>query len=126
MDTAKVTAIQVYPKNGNHEEISLKKENNFWAVSKGNVTTKANANAVNSILKNLVLIKTKRVAAKSPEKWVNYEVEETSGSRIKVYAGDKLLEDFIVGRFSFDQQSRQSISYVRLTNGDEVYAVDGF
>ncbi len=126
LDTAAITSILLYPKADNQEEALLKKESNFWVVSKGNITTKANQGAVQSILRNLALIKTKRVASKSPEKWTDYEVEESSGSRIKAYAGDKLLEDFIVGRFNFNQESRQGISYVRLTKGNEVYAVDGF
>lgn len=36
------------------------------------------------------------------------------------------MEDFISGRFSFDQQTQAGTSYIRLTNGKEVYAVDGF
>jgi len=126
LDTASITSILLYPKSDNQEETLLKKEGNFWVVSKGNITTKANQGAVQSILRNLALIKTKRVASKSVEKWTDYEVEESSGSRVKAYAGDQLLEDFIVGRFNFNQQSRQGISYVRLTQGNEVYAVDGF
>lgn len=126
LDTAAITSILLYPKGDNQEETLLKKEANFWVVSKGNITNKANQGAVQSILRNLALIKTKRVASKSAEKWADYEVEESSGSRVKAFAGDKLLEDFIVGRFNFNQQSRQGISYVRLTKGNEVYAVDGF
>ncbi len=126
LDTAAISSILLYPKGDNQEEILLKKENDFWVVSKGNITTKANQGAVQSILRNLALIKTKRVAAKNADKWADYEVEEASGSRVKAFAGDQLLEDFIVGRFNFNQQSRQGISYVRLTKGNEVYAVDGF
>lgn len=126
IDTSAITSILLYPKSDNQEEILLKKEKDFWAVSKGNVTNKANQGAVSSILRNLFLIKTKRVASKSRDKWSDYEVTETSGSRVKVYAGEKLLEDFILGRFNFNQQTRQGISYVRLAGEDEVYAVEGF
>lgn len=126
LDTAAITAIKIYPKSENQEEIVLNKEGSFWVANKNNVTTKANVDAVNSMLRNLALIKTKRVVAKSPEKWVDYEVEETNSTRIKAFQGDKLLEDFIVGRFNFNQQTRQGVSYVRLAKGDEIYAVDGF
>jgi hypothetical protein len=126
LDTASITSILLYPKSDNQEEIILNREGNNWVATKGNVITKANVGAVQSILRNLSLIKTKRVAAKNPEKWTDYEVEEGNGSRIKAYAGEKLLEDFIVGRFSFNQQARTAISYVRLAKGNEVYAVDGF
>ena len=68
LDTARITSILLYPKGDNQEETLLKKESNFWVVSKGNITTKANQGAVQSILRNLALIKTKRVASKSVEK----------------------------------------------------------
>ena len=126
IDTTNVNSIFLYPKNDNHEEIILKKEGTDWIASQGNITTKANQGAITSLLKSLSLIQTKRVAAKNAEKWKDYEVEESNGSRIKVYADSELLEDFIVGRFNFNQQTRQGISYVRLTNEKEVYAVDGF
>ena len=126
IDTASVTTINLYPKSDEQKEITLSKENGIWVAMQGTVTTKANQSAVHSLLSNLQLIKTKRVAAKKPDKWKDYEVEETNGSRVKVYAGSQLLEDFIVGRFSFNQQTRSGLSFVRLTNADEVYAVDGF
>lgn len=126
VDTAKVTAIMIYPKSDNQEELTLNRNGEGWTVSKGNLTTAANEGAVKSLLNNLALIKTKRVAAKSPEKWKDYEVEETTGSRIKAYAGDDLVADFIVGRFNYNQQTRQGLSYLRLTKGEETYAVDGF
>ena len=126
IDTAQVTTINVYPKSDEFQELTLQKENGQWIATQGTVTTPANIGAVNSLLGNLNFIKTKRVAAKRQEKWADYEVEETSGSRIKVYAGTELLEDFIVGRFSFNQQTRQGVSFVRITKEDEVYAVDGF
>lgn len=126
IDTASVTTINLYPKSDGQQEITLSRENGMWAATQGMVTTKANQNAVNSLLGNLNLIKTKRVAAKKPEKWKDYEVEESTGSRIKVYAGSQLLEDFIVGRFSFNQETRTGLSFVRLTKAEEVYAVDGF
>ena len=126
VDTAAITSIRLYPKSDNQKEILLKKENDFWVATQDNVTTEANAGAINALLRNLALIKTKRVAAKKAEKWSEYEMEEGKGSRVKVYKGDKLLEDFTVGRFNFNQQTRSGTSYVRLEEGDEVYAIDGF
>ncbi len=126
IDTAAVTTINLYPKSDEQKEITLSKENGIWVATQGPVTTKANQSAVQSLLGNLNLIKTKRVAAKKPEKWKDYEVGETTGSRVKVFAGSELVEDFIVGRFSFNQQTRSGLSFVRLTQADEVYAIDGF
>ncbi|MCP3933145.1 MAG: DUF4340 domain-containing protein [Bacteroidetes bacterium] len=126
VDTAIVTSVVLIPKEEEGTEITLKKEKAGWIVTDGNISDDATASSVNSILGQLALIETKRIAAKNPEKWSEYEVEEGNGSRVKVYNGEKLMEDFIVGRFNFNQQMRTATSFIRLVPGDEVYAVDGF
>jgi hypothetical protein len=125
VDTADVTSISIDPK-GEVEEFTLKREGNQWIVTNGAVSVQATSNPVNSLLDNLTLIRTNRIAAKSPDKWSEYEVAEGEGTRVKVYRQDELLEDFIIGRFSFDQQARSGTSYIRLAGQEEVYAVDGF
>ncbi|RMG81226.1 MAG: DUF4340 domain-containing protein [Bacteroidetes bacterium] len=126
IDTASVTRIVVYPKADDFAEVTLTRENNGWIVTKGGVSTKAMPDRIQSVLGQLALIKTKRIVAKKPEKHAEYEVEQGKGTRIQVWAGDKLLRDFIIGRFNFNQQTRQATSFVRLTDQDEIFAVDGF
>ncbi len=125
VDTSKVTAISVFPKTDS-AEVSLKRESSAWIVSKGAISAKATTNSIGSLLRQLTLIRTKRVVAKKPEKWADYEVDEGNGTRMVVYSGKKVLEDFILGRFSFDQNAQTATSYVRLSGENEVYAVDGF
>ena len=126
IDSTAVTAITIDPKGEDSPEFNLTREENGWIASRGNINTIATTAAINALLSNLQQIKTQRVAAKSPEKWPDYEVEEGQGIRIKVYKGEKLLEDFIVGRFSFNQQNRSATSFIRISDQNEVYAVDGF
>ena len=126
VDTSKVSQIVIKPKAPEQGEITLKKEATGWIASQGNINVKATQNAVNSLLGNLVLIKTKHIAANKEEKWPDYEVQEGQGTLVKVYQGEKLLEDFVVGRFSYNQQTQSGLSYLRLNGEKEVYAVDGF
>ncbi len=126
IDTSTVTKVVVFPKADDFAEVTLTREGSNWIITKGDLTTIATSNNVNSLLGQLSLIKTKRIAAKNSEKWVDYEVEDDKATRLQVYAGTKLLRDFMIGRFSFNQQTRQATSFVRLTGEDEVYAVDGF
>lgn len=126
VDTAKVDLISVDPKGEENKPYTLKRENGAWIASQDNINAKANSAAINALLKTILEIKTKQIAAKSPEKWPEYEVAEGSGSLIKVSSGSKVLEEFIIGRFSFDQQAKTATSYIRLKGEDEVYAVDGF
>ena len=126
IDTTQVSRIVINPKAPDEQEISLTKEASGWIASNGRINAKATPGSVTSIMSNFALIKTKRIAANKAEKWPEYEVGEGQGTRIRVYNGDKLLEDFIVGRFSFNQQTQSGISYIRLTDQNEVFAIDGF
>ncbi len=127
IDTSQITIIKIDPKSSEESEMTLQRNTTSqWIATKGTVTVPADRGAVNSFLKNIQLIKTKRVAAKKKERWSDYEVDEEKGTSIKIYAGSQLLEDFVVGRFSFNQQTRQGLSFVRINGGDEVYAIDGF
>lgn len=125
LDTTQINNIVIKTK-GEENEISLKREGDAWLVSNGQISTQAVPSAIESILGNLANIQTTRIATKDAEKWKDYEVEDENGTRIKVYQDNKLLEDFIVGRFNFNQQTRSGTSYVRLADKNEVYAVDGF
>ena len=137
VDTAQVTSILLKPKVENGEEITLKKEGKEWLVTKGNKTSKAVKNVVDALLNDMVLVKTKRVAAKRAEKWKDYEVDEETGTKVKVYSGNEVIEEFIVGRINFKQGPQgqptmggqpniSATTFVRLDGEDEVYAVDGF
>lgn len=126
VDTSQVSRIIINTKPPASEEIILQREDNGWIVSSGTVNTKATSTAVQTLLSNIRLIQTKYIAANAEEKWADYEVGQDQGTRVQIYTGETLLEDFISGRFSFDQQAQTGTSYIRLTTGKEVYAVDGF
>lgn len=125
VDTAAVNSLILNTKADNYETVKLQKEGDQWLITKGNFTTKAQVLAVKNMLNNLNQIKAKRIVAKNPEKWKDYEVEDGKGSRIQVFEKGKLKEDFLLGRFNFNQQARTATSYIRLNNENEVYAIDG-
>lgn len=126
VDTSQVSRIVINTKPPASEEITLQREGQGWIASSGSVNTKATSTAIQALLSNIRLIQTKYIAANSEEKWADYEVGEGQGTRIQVFDGETLLEDFISGRFAFDQQAQTGTSYIRLSSGKEVYAVDGF
>lgn len=125
VDTARVSSVTIRLKDAD-ADIILKREAGAWLVSNGQISTEAVPSAVEAILGALTEIQTKRIVAKNSEKWADYEVEDGAGTRVTVYDGEEVLEDFVVGRFNFNQQTRSGTSYVRIAGEDEVYAVDGF
>ncbi|RMF29241.1 MAG: DUF4340 domain-containing protein, partial [Bacteroidetes bacterium] len=124
IDTSRVSSVTVTPKG--QEEFTLVRESEGWLATRGDLTVKALPSAVNDLLRQLALVETQRIAAKKPEKWSEFEVGEGQGTRLVVKSNGKVLEDFIIGRFAFNQQTRSATSYVRLSGEDEVYAVEGF
>jgi len=136
VDTARVSKILLYPMSEKHAEILFQKEGSIWKVSMGKISCNADVNAMQGLLGQLMNIKTQRLASKSKAKWSEYQLSDTTGTRIKVYEGKKLVTDLILGKFTY-QQSRNQYSmyggggvsgttYVRLAGEEEIYAIDGF
>jgi hypothetical protein len=126
IDSATVTAISIYPPAENRTEIRLEKKGKNWIVRKDKVTAEADEQRLANILSNFKLLKPNRLAATDKSQWKEYGVDDTLGTRMKFYAGDKLVGDIVIGKFSYNNSTRSSISYVRLPDEEVVYAIDGF
>ena len=136
IDTLKVTKILLYPVSEGRNEIKFFKDGKDWKINKGKITTDPEANSVQSLLEVLLESKTQRLASREKNKWADYNVTDTTATRVKVYEGDKLTLDMLVGKFSYqprnDQYSKMyggggtGTTYIRLTGEDNVYAIDGF
>ena len=126
IDTAKVTAISIYPKATGHKEVRLYKEGDKnWKVKlDNNQTATVPEGKVQSLLNMLVQVKPTRVAAQNKSNWAEFKVD-TAGTRVKVFEGNNNTLDLIIGKFSF-QQPRQMNTFVRLNGEDEVYETQGF
>lgn len=136
VDTAAVSSITIDPR-GEEPPFTLKKEAGQWIATRDALNIKAAQGAVQSLLNTLSLIKTKHIAAKSQEKWAEYQVLDSTGARIQVFGeGGKAMENFLIGKFDFQQapgpqgmpmQQQQPIitSFVRLEGESEIYAIDG-
>ncbi len=125
VDSTKVTSIVLHAKADSLSEVVLEKKETGWTVSKAGKTFPAEMEAVQNLLVNLALVKTSYIAAKSKDKWAEFELEENKASRVTVLAGKKVLADFFVGKFNFNQAQQQVTTYFRLADRDDVYGVDG-
>jgi len=125
LDTTKVTSIFIYPKAAAGSSVELLKRGKKWDVKLDNGNTvAANNSQIRSSLDLLVRIKANRLAATSKDKWESLEVG-AGATRVKVMGGEEILLDIIIGKFSYVDQ-RTMLSYVRLNDQVNVYAVDGF
>lgn len=134
MDTAKVTSVSIELKNSD-ESVDFSKSDNVWFISNKGKKYQADNETIKELLSQLNALKPKRVASTTKDKWVDYEVNDTLGTRIVLKNGSKTLADLVLGKFSYSQpqggnpyQRQQVImtSYIRKTNDKVVYAVDGY
>jgi len=125
LDTTAVTEILIYPKSQEHKEVKLFKEAEDWKVNlPSGGSAKVSDQKIQDVLTQLLAIKPNRLAARDESKWNELQVDST-GSRVKVIEGSKLVLDIVIGRFSF-KQPRSMNTFVRLYNDKDVYEVEGF
>ncbi|MGA8265062.1 MAG: DUF4340 domain-containing protein [Ignavibacteriaceae bacterium] len=125
IDTAKVTSINIYPKNTNHKLVKIFKEGNFWKVDIANNKTAYVPNRkVNEMFTELLKIKPLSVAGLNKSKWIEYQVDDSSGTEIKIFEGGNNTLDLTLGKFAFERPRTMS-TYVRVAGDDNVYKVNG-
>jgi len=136
LDTTDFAQILLYPASEKGAEIKFYKQDNVWVGEKDGSVYKLKENTVENFIKEIKILKPVRLAAKSNEKWADYQVNDSLGTRLMVKnsKGDVNL-DIMIGKFSVKQSQNQyqggnmnfeGITYVREYDEDEVYSIDGF
>jgi hypothetical protein len=124
VEAGEVTSMEIFPKVAGGEMIKLTRQDEMWfAESEGN-RYNADGAMVGSMISELNRVQPESVVATEESRWEQYEVTDSLGTRIKLYNGQEVLADLIIGKFSFSQP-RKMTSYVRINGEDEVYGVDG-
>ena len=137
MDTTEVSKIIINNGADKDKPIEFTRNGNTWTVSQGDITAKEEKGAAAGILGNLVSVKPQRLVATSKSKWKDYELSDSTATKITFKNRDgKTLAGILIGKFNYNQPSggnggygRQSFSgssFVRLPDDNNVYAVDGF
>ena len=122
IDTAKVSKVEVITGD---LSVALTEADQGWRVALDNGTQKqTRAGAVSTMLASLSSVEPGRLASKSPSKWKDYQVDST-GTRVKVYEGDEVVTDIVIGRFGVEGQ-QSYFTYVRLFEDEEVYVAPNF
>lgn len=119
-----VTSIELYPKAVSGSLIRLFKENDKWKVESDGKTYNADGPGALRMINELNDMKPKSVAATGKDRWKQFEVTDSLGTRVKLMSGNKVLADLVIGKFSFSQPNNTT-SYVRLSEDKEVYGVNG-
>lgn len=95
-------------------------------VSQNGVSSRAEAMSEHYIFKLIQGITPDHLATNDPAQWKDYDVTDSSGTRIVLLNNADTIIDILVGKFSYNAQMKRAMSCVRLHNQNEVYGVDGF
>ncbi len=129
LDTANVTEVRILPSSHREEEIKLVRQGNRWKVSKGKQASETDKALVDNMLTLLAYTKAERIASRKKEKWEEFNVGE-KGTHIMVYDHAEKAADFHIGKTGFIQSQTGgyggSYTYLRLSDENDVYAVEGF
>jgi hypothetical protein len=136
MDSAKINRIEVIPESPKQDRLILEKNKMQWTISDGNKKVSAENQKINSALLALMQLKPRSLATKNRQRWGNFEVTDSS-FRVIAYASEDVIADLRIGKTGFDQSATNTqnpfyggmanaYTYVRLQDGEDVYAVDGF
>ncbi|NLO04006.1 MAG: DUF4340 domain-containing protein [Bacteroidales bacterium] len=119
-----VTSLEISPKVEGNKVIKLLKENDSWFVESGDKRHRADPSLPSAMINELNSMKPESVVATGDERRVQYEVTDSLGTRVKLFSGNNLLADLIIGKFSFSQPQKMT-SYIRLEGDKVIYGVDG-
>ncbi len=136
IDTGRISTVYIYPQAEQGAELVFSRNGNAWIVSKDELSAPADKYSIDHALDELLNLKADRLVARSEEKWPEFHVNDSLGTRVLVKEGKKTTLDMIIGRFNYQpppggysgygQQYGTGITYVRNSDEDEVYAVEGF
>jgi len=136
IDTAGITEMLLYPQAENGEEIVFTKKGSDWTIMMNEVTGPADHVSIRRSLSELMNLKTERLVARTGDRWKEFNVDDSLGTRLIIKEGKKKTLDLVIGRFEYQpppggyqgygQNQFSGNTYVRKTSDEEVYAVQGF
>jgi hypothetical protein len=129
IDSAKVTSLVILPAKARNSEIQLVRKAQKWELKSGDRTGHLEQGGAVAALRLLTALKPQRIVSKKKEKWIEFQVDDSTGTHVKVLANQNTEADVWIGRTGFSQggvMNGTSFTYVRLNGEKEVYAVEGF
>ncbi len=135
-----VNTLKIYPRMLNGKEILLEKSGNNWLLKYEGKSYNADSTQINNLINQFAELKPLRYAGKTNEQQKKYELTDSLCSKVILLdKNGKELAALRVGRFSFLQNRRMRqqnpymqqpqgtmITYVRLENEKDIFAVEGF
>lgn len=136
IDSSSVNTILLYPSAEKGAEIIFSRSGNNWKVTKGDITADADLSNIHNMFGELLALKPERLVTRNKEKWSDFGVNDSLGTRVIMKEGKKPVLDLMVGRFDYQPGSSgysgygrnygTGLTYIRLYDETDVYIVKGF
>ncbi|MFW6276004.1 MAG: DUF4340 domain-containing protein [bacterium] len=142
LDTSKISGIVIIPgiENEVQDRLKLYKEQGNWKVKQGEDEYNALDGRIKQMINALQELKTESIAGLDKSSWTEFEVTDSSGTRVQILYDGKVTQEIIVGKSKYIQNQAQQVrqpmqynqpggnmmSYVRLADDEKVYMVEGF
>lgn len=136
IDSSMVSTILLYPSAEKGAEIIFTRTGKKWKVSKGEITAEADENSIANMFGELLVLRPEQLVTRNKEKWSDFGVTDSLGTRVIMKEGKKPVLDLMVGRFEYqpgpggyDRSAGNygtGLTYIRLYNESDVYVVKGF
>ncbi len=137
IDTAKVTAIHLFPQAERGAELVFTKGERGWRIRKDSLEAPVEKSTVRRLLEAVTAIRPQQLVAVGEEKWAEYHVNDSLATRVQVMQGKKTVADLYIGKFTVERPAGNNPyayggrnvsgkSYVRAAGDEAVYAVEGF
>jgi len=133
-----VQTLKIYSAAEKGAEVILFKSGEEWRVLKGIKNAPVHEGRLDILLSELDNLKPTRLRGVSQEQWADLGMTDSASTRVIAESSDRVLIDFVIGSFQYYSSSgkgvgtqptdkdTRGITYVRLTNSEEVYSADGF
>jgi len=111
---------------GSESKTELYREDTVWKLRAGDRNYAADQELARGIAEELAFITPDRLVANKKDLWGDYDVTDTSGIKLTIYGPRKEKTGLIIGRFSYNQNTRKPSTFLRLEGENEVFAVEGY
>lgn len=137
IDTANVQQLVIHFPKSAHDINLFRNASHEWTVSDGKKQYLADSRSLGGILSQFVNMKAERVAATKKASWKNFDITDSTATRVAIKDNSGLLTEVYYGKIAFGQpasngqnqlqrQQPKVTTYVRVGTKENVYAVDGF
>lgn len=121
-----ITKISIFPKYSGNRNVDVYLEDSLWKLKFDGKQFAADQEMIKGIVDELANMSPERLVANNRDLWKDYDITDTAGVKVVIYAGTKDKTEITLGRFSYNQATRKPTTCVRVNNEKEVYAVEGY